>query len=101
MTREIVHVIAEFSDGSRWAIPAERLAQSYADYYSESKEEFEDNFDYIMSDDRELLDWATNNADWEDVEIFARYLGNSRTVNYNKEWANAEKSVSRKPVLGA
>ena len=63
-------VVAEF--------PAHLVANSRAHYYASVdfnqeadpdgwKGGFQHEFDYTLSDDDELLDWAANNMNWEDV----------------------------------
>lgn len=52
-----------------WHIPLEAIADNRAKYYAErdSDTTYQAEFDYVMSDDYEGIDWYCNNMDFEDV----------------------------------
>jgi len=86
-------------DGSKWDVPARLVAENRAKYYAEknpdnpSQSTYEEEFEYAMSDDYELKDWAAGNMDWEDVEEFAvRHLGPD-DPDYQEGWVNGEKEI--------
>nr|WP_202877290.1 hypothetical protein [Brevibacillus laterosporus] len=33
--------------------------------------DFDEEYEYTLSNEEELIDWAANNMNWEDVEKFA------------------------------
>lgn len=87
-----------FSDGASYAIPADVIAKSRAEYYAKLDADrgdgtYPDNYireyDYSMKDDYELKDWAWQNMDWKDLKPYARKLKTSSNANYHKEWSSA------------
>lgn len=90
-----------FSNGQIYEIPALLIASSRATYYAgvdcgkDKTLKFEDVFKkelkYSIEDDGELLDWASNNMNWSDVEAMAKLVGDQdRVVDYQDEWINSE-----------
>lgn len=57
-------------DGPKYSIPAELIAKDRAKYYSNQLAELptalQEEFDYAMANDEELIDWAGNNMNLED-----------------------------------
>lgn len=92
----------EFSDGRVFEIPASFIATDRARYYANidhiHKEgenwlkTFETEVDYALEDDFELLDWANNDMNWEDVQREAEEV-DSVAIDEEAEWPNARKSV--------
>ena len=82
-------------DGTIWEIPAERIAENRARYYSDRDEDttFQEEFDYTMGENSELLDWAPNNMDWADVEDVATMTDAPGNPDYNEGWVNADKEI--------
>lgn len=82
-------------DGSEWDVPAEIIAKSRADYYCsvDAETEFDEEYEYTLSDHEELIDWAENNMNWEDVEKFAQPLGARTKTDYQEGWVNGDKEV--------
>ncbi|RAP23495.1 hypothetical protein C2W64_03111 [Brevibacillus laterosporus] len=57
-------------DSSKWDVPAEIISKSRADYYCsvDADTDFDEEYEYTLSNEEELIDWAANNMNWEDVE---------------------------------
>lgn len=69
--------VIELSDsGFVWHVPLEAIAKHRAKYYAERDKDttFEDEFEFVMRDDLEALDWFQNNMDFEDVASDARLV---------------------------
>lgn len=89
-----------FSNGKVFEIPAEVIAKHRAKYYAEketdSAQEFEERFEeevaYALEDDFALIDWASNNMDWEDVQDDAVQI-RTEPVEKSEEWVNADKDI--------
>lgn len=86
-----------FSNGERYDIPAEFIAEQRAEHYAEKYEGEEGTYEEIVEkemwvvDDRlELLDWLSNNMNWSDVEGVAEFVGHTE-VDKAEEFVNAEK----------
>ena len=89
-------IIVRFSDRTIWEFPASVIAEARAKYY-EVKEPgcYQDEFDYTLGDNYELLDWASNNMDWKDVVNYARLIDIDESSDYNEWWVNADREVKR------
>ena len=99
-------IYVTFSNGSEWAIPAHAVADSRSRYYAERDSEAEgrdydaaynEEYSWAMRDNYTLLDWASNNMDWEDVkgvslcvEVGFRPLEDGQA---EREWVNAHREV--------
>lgn len=92
-------------DGSKWDVPAEVVATSWATYWANKAyppafntkarwdEQFEREFSYASSDTQDILDWAVRNMDWNDVARHAVRVNPSRPADYQEGWVNGEKEV--------
>ena len=85
-------------DGSKWDVPAEEIAKHRASYYAVrdgNSDTFKREFDFAMSDNYELTDWAENNMNWEDVEAIAtRWIAPvPGDVDYREGWVGGHKEV--------
>lgn len=63
--------VIEIEDsGFVWNIPLRVIADARAKYYAarDSDTTYQDEFNYVMEDDYEGLDWFQNNMNFEDVE---------------------------------
>ena len=96
------YILVTFSNGERYRIPASEIAESRANYYAEIDSEgdetkyaviFKDEYDYTMKADFELIGWANNNMNWEDIDGVAEYIGQDDHVDYEDEWCNADKDI--------
>lgn len=93
----------EFSDGRVFHIRASVIAEDRARYLANHDhpgggslwlQTFEAEHDYTLNDDSELLDWAYNNTNWEDVAMQAIEV-TIHLPNRAAEWPNAKKQVIR------
>ena len=81
-------------DGSIWGVPAELVAQDRADYYGdkEGEEMRKEEYANTLADNSELLDWAANNMNWNDVAHAAILIQPGR-VDFQEGWLNGHKRV--------
>jgi hypothetical protein len=96
MTRVLV---VQFSDFSRWEVPAKVIATNRADYYAKIKgqvdskpyrAEFDMEYKYAMATPEELVDWAKNNMNWKDVAASAKRTKQPQSSDKDEEWCEAE-----------
>ncbi|MGF9909554.1 hypothetical protein [Brevibacillus porteri] len=82
-------------DGTEWDVPAEIIAKSRAEYYCgvDADADFDEEYEYALYDHEDLIDWAENNMNWEDVAKFAQPLGDRTKTDYQEGWVNGEKEV--------
>lgn len=69
--------VIEISDsGYVWHVPMEAIAKKRAEYYAKRDPDttFEAEFEFVMEDDFEGLDWFQNNMDFEDIAADARLV---------------------------
>lgn len=69
--------IIEISDsGFIWHVPLEAIATHRAEYYAARDKDttFDAEFEFVMGDDFEGLDWFKNNMDFEDIAADARLV---------------------------
>ena len=99
MSKQLVVV---FSNGEKWAIPAEFIARNRAlclaveidgltpgtaEYNAEVKEEIE----YALSDDYEIIDWARGNMNWSDLKGAAKKIATvEKQLDYESEWISTD-----------
>ena len=96
-------ILVKFSDGKTYAIPAEFVANARAKYYADKDvlknggvfaEIFQQEFEFTMKDNFELLEWLENNMNWEDVEEIAElYNVEYKPANYDDEFSSTSKEV--------
>ena len=95
------HLEVEMPDQSKWMVPVRLVAESRARYYAEDRGEFdgdvqrsldEDTVPLFEDDHSEIIDWAANNMDWDDVahEAFCSSKGDT---DFQEGWCNGEKKV--------
>ena len=87
-------------DSSKWDVPVIIIANDRANYY---KDEFnndlnesleKDTLPLFRESDYEIVDWAANNMDWDDVKEFAKQVPDSpKPVDFQEGWLNGEKEV--------
>lgn len=81
-------------DGSRWDVPAGLIAANRAAYYADQGDNYEEEYDYTMSDDYQLTDWAANNMNWSDVQhVAVEVAREGDAVDYQEGWVNGEKEI--------
>lgn len=95
MTNKQIHVT--MPDGSVWAVPAELVAEPRARYYAKVDAsrgaDFDEAYAHEMehADADDLIDWAHNNMDWEDVQANAKLVVTPDShVDYQEGWVNGE-----------
>lgn len=82
-------------DNSVWGVPAELVAKDRGDYYAAKEGEDSGKAEYAISleDDDELLDWAANNMNWNDV-VHSAIMIRPGKVDYQEGWVNGKKRVA-------
>ena len=93
-------IITEMPDGSQWATPAELVAANRATHYADGGTAgnaiFDEEFAHAMGDHDDLIDWAANNMNWDEVAPHSFMLSGPTSTDYDDGWANGEKSVGFK-----
>jgi hypothetical protein len=88
--------IFECSDGIKYSIPVEIIAQSMARYYAEVDQiSYEESYNNVVSlfneSDFEIEDWARNNMDWSDVKEFSTIVSfDKKRIKMQEEWLNPQ-----------
>lgn len=90
-------------DGSKWDVPARLIAEPRARYYAEidagakSGDQFDRLYEhemaYTLGDNSELIDWAENNMNWEDVSHAALRVSDPPDNDYQEGWCNGDKEI--------
>ncbi len=91
-------------DGKRWDVPVCLIAESRADYYASQegdkvseayKKVFSKEFLEVIDDAFELIDWAANNMNWEDVakDAILAQQEVQEEIDYQEGWVNGYKEV--------
>lgn len=89
------------ADGATWAVPASVIAEDKARYYSSKPEPefpYEEELKMALEDDAELVDWAKNNLDWNDVRVHAVCIEPAPSPDdedWQEAWLTAEFEVIR------
>lgn len=80
----------EFDDVT-FAVPVSVIAKNKADYYVKKikNSNWKEEYDFMMNNEYNIVDWASNNMDWEDVAEHA-VLIDVKKHDYKKEWINAK-----------
>jgi len=60
------YVVITLTDGDEYGVPAELIANNYAEYYESRGDYYKESFDLCMDDRETLLDWFENNMDYDD-----------------------------------
>lgn len=85
-------------DGSVWAVPVSVIAQNRAQYYSTKRKEplaasLAETNEVFADTHEEIIDWASNNMNWSDVEADAKQISPSTPPDMQDGWTNGEKEV--------
>lgn len=93
--KKVEYVNMTFSDGRKFRIPAEIIADSKANYYSSRDESttYEEEYEIAIKDAFGLQDWLQNNMNWEDVEDEAELI-NRKEADPSEEFVNADCSFN-------
>lgn len=95
-------ISVEMDDGSVWEVPVMVVARNRAKHYADEfdgdigKSLEEDTIPFFASDSYEIIDWAENNMNWEDVEQFATMVQGTDAIDYQDSWVNGPKEVLEK-----
>ncbi len=88
--------VIEINDGGFvWHVPADAIAKNRAYYYAQREDHdvYQEEYDYTLGDNSELIDWFMNNMDWEDVEEVATLVKTPpqpKKPELNDEWTVIE-----------
>lgn len=104
MKKKEKYLKVSFDDRSEWLIPAKFIAEHMAAYYAErdtgktSGKEYErvfrEEFVYTINNDDEIIDWAANNMNWDDVSHVAEPIPKEPVdPDYSDEWGISEMEV--------
>jgi hypothetical protein len=89
----------EFNNGEIYYLDATIVAKERVDYYTEvygykkDSPEWTEEYEYLLNNDNELLDWIENNMDWSDIKNQVYKLGDQIPYNYDDEFCNAELDI--------
>jgi len=89
----------EMLDKSVWEIPARIVALHKATYYADKANSGERNvvfakeFEFMLEDDDEIIDWLQNNMDWSDIKSEAHKVTDNVDVDYEDDFCNREMEV--------
>lgn len=86
-------------DDSKWDVPAKIIAENRAKYFAKVDPDttYAEEFEFTMTDEYELIDWASGNMDWEDVRNYAQKVEIEPVeVDYQEGWINGKKEVVSK-----
>ena len=75
-------------DYETWDVPAQIVADSRDDHYSDDKE---DTIGHILDkslDTYELLDWARSNMNWDEVEEYSTFVSVPVEQDRQDGWVN-------------
>lgn len=77
----------KFRNGEVKEIPVQVIAANRAEYYSATDENttYQEEYDFIMDDENEALDWFVNNMYWKDVEKEAVDVSKAEELDYSEE----------------
>lgn len=88
---KFLHVV--MPDNSIWKVNAKIIAEDRACYYSEiEKEDYSEIFNETLNNNDILIDWASNEIDWNNVKDKAIKVKDG-DVDYEEGWMNGEKSI--------
>jgi hypothetical protein len=92
------------SDNSVWKVPVEAVCANRARYYAEKEaprgedyaEYYRNEFSICMNDASEIVDWAANNMNWDEVKhvaIEVRAHPLPTPEDFQEGWVNGDKEV--------
>jgi hypothetical protein len=100
------YIRCRMRDHTVWDIPALFIAENRANHYAnhdtgktkgkEFDKAFIDEVKYALNDNDELLDWAINNLNWEDVQDIAEFQEQDagwEDPDYTGDWINGNKEI--------
>lgn len=74
--KEIDYLILEFQDGRVFKVPAEFIADKFAEYYSDRHDDttYEEEKEFALNDSYQVYDWVVGNMNWEELEENAELI---------------------------
>lgn len=87
-------------DGSQWRVPLKVIAKHRTDYYQQRHRDSDDDdsdwdyneeFDFVMSDDYEGIDWASNNINFDEISEDVELVESATEQDF--DWCNCEKEI--------
>jgi hypothetical protein len=71
-----------YDSGYVWHVPLEAIAAHRAKYYAARDKDttYDEEFNFVMDDEHEGIDWFLNNMDYEDVERDARLVATPKPL---------------------
>lgn len=88
----------------QYSISLREVAKHRADYYAcevdgheKHSKEWDEEVEYVMSDDYEGIDWILNNTDWSDWEGTATKLNDKVEVTDDDFWTSSENFTISNP----
>ena len=89
-----VTLVVEF-ESETFHVDASAIARDRAEHYADDDPDLTE-YNYTLGDNSELIDWASNNMNWEDLAPHAvRVQRPPEMPDYDAEWGNATKRVVR------
>ena len=69
--------------GHIWRVDMEFVASHRAKHYADKDSDttYQEEFDYVMGDDYEAIDWYQNNMDWSDIPDDNKRLVSAPVIN--------------------
>ena len=93
-------IVISMPDGSEWLVPSSVIAENRAKAYAEILEgnfekAYKETLEAFGEDEFQMLDWAANNMDWDDVKNVAVRLERKvkEPVDYDEGWVNGPKEI--------
>ena len=88
-----LNLFCQFSDGT-WAVPAEIIAENKAKHYAEKDTaEYKEEYEYTLSSEYELIDWAVSDMNWSDLAPHAVKISDPPPTDKEDEWMTCSKYV--------
>lgn len=88
------HLHVTMPDGSVWAVPADLVASYRARHYANKDIKiYKEELEYTLNNPSELIDWAANNMNWDDVASAAKLHRPADSVDFQEGWVNGFKQV--------
>ena len=84
----------EMSDGSRWNVPVQVIADSRDEFYREDEEDTIGSIRDGRLSDSEIQDWAGNDMNWSDVQEFAvKAETPAKNIDWEDGWCNGFQEI--------
>lgn len=81
--------------GFKWAIPLETVVEHRAKYYAEIDKDatYQAEFDQVMADEDQALDWLQNNMNWSDITPRPVLIMKPEIPDEPDDFCNAEMDI--------